>query len=448
MRRAGLSDSVLVDALDASPDAVVLFTPAAKVVYANAAVTPVFGRTPEELVGTNVADLLHPEDVASALASVDAFESQGVRARTAALMRFRWPDGSYVTLEVNGNPVDTDGRRLYSMFARRAEDRRIMAETVEMLTGELEVATALALVYDLWRWPLDRALSALVWQDEGGARHVLGDDLPDRLTGRFTTLDDESPWGAAWRGEEVTGETSDLPPEVRKEAEARGLVGYRIHQVPHDGPERVLVTLWATESSHPIPVFEGRLEFISRLILITLRFADQQRRLQHDAANDALTGLANRRTFFGAAPGDDDAVPWSTAVLYIDLDAFKPINDRWGHAAGDLVLVEVARRLTASCRQGDTVARLGGDEFSVLCASCSREEAGRIADRFLAAVGAPIDIGEITVSIGASVGAALLPPDGAGPPPPLETLVSAADSALYEAKRQGGRRAVVVDVAS
>jgi diguanylate cyclase (GGDEF)-like protein/PAS domain S-box-containing protein len=441
-----LSDGVLVDTLDASPDAVVLFTPGAKVVYANEAVTPVFGRTPEELVGTNVADLLHPEDVGSALASVDAFESQGVRARTAALMRFRWPDGTYVTLEVNGNPVDTDGRRLYSMFARRAEDRRIMAETVEMLTGELEVATALRLVYDLWRWPLDRALSALVWQDEDGCRHVLGDDLPDTLTGRATAADDPSPWGAAWRGEEVTGETADLPPALRAEAEERGLVAYRIHQVPHDGPERVLVTLWATESSHPIPVFEGRLEFISRLILVTLRFADQQRRLQHDAANDALTGLANRRTFFGAAPGEAASVAWSTAVLYIDLDAFKPINDRWGHAAGDLVLKEVARRLAASCRLGDTVARLGGDEFAVLCASCSADEARAIADRFLEAVGAPIDIGEMSVTVGASVGVALLPAAGEGPPPPLESVVSAADSALYEAKRQGGRRAVMVDV--
>ena len=126
------------------------------------------------------------------------------------------------------------------------------------------------------------------------------------------------------------------------------------------------------------------------------------------------------------------------AVLSLDLDRFKPVNDIYGHQAGDDVLREVATRVGAVVRVGDTVARLGGDEFAVImhCANLSEEPAAAaalLADRIIDGVGRPISIGERCVDVGASIGIAICPMDGTDP----ETLLRAADMAMYRAKEEG-----------
>jgi diguanylate cyclase (GGDEF)-like protein/PAS domain S-box-containing protein len=159
--------------------------------------------------------------------------------------------------------------------------------------------------------------------------------------------------------------------------------------------------------------------------------------LAHRALHDPLTGLANRvllqdRLEHAAANLKREALP--VMVGYIDLDRFKVINDTLGHDCGDLVLQEVARRLTASLRPADTVARLGGDEFVVVCPGLPD---GAIADeltqRLLLAIAQPIDLGTETRTITASIGVVVL--DSA-----LETgaVLQAADAAMYRAKRAGG----------
>ena len=155
--------------------------------------------------------------------------------------------------------------------------------------------------------------------------------------------------------------------------------------------------------------------------------------LRHAATHDPLTGLANRARFYGALlEALDD--PWHgplVGVLYIDLDGFKPVNDRYGHGAGDFVLREVGRRLERTVRAGDLVARLGGDEFTVLCRGI--EDAailGEVAARITGEIAAPIEVGGHQVRIGATVGIASSPPGVAT----IDELVDAADGALYEAK--------------
>ena len=128
------------------------------------------------------------------------------------------------------------------------------------------------------------------------------------------------------------------------------------------------------------------------------------------------------------------AMPWTEtpgAVLYLDLDRFKPVNDELGHHAGDLVLVEVARRLRESVRAGATVARVGGDEFVVVLPDCTtpRPVAARIAE----AVQAPIRVEGTQVSVGTSIGFAVFPEVAST----LDELLHAADAALYEVKRNG-----------
>ncbi len=166
-----------------------------------------------------------------------------------------------------------------------------------------------------------------------------------------------------------------------------------------------------------------------------------QRLAQSLARHDALTGLPNRQVFaevIDAARLQVRRGGARFAVLSLDLDRFKPINDIYGHQAGDDVLREVATRIGGIARAGDTVARLGGDEFTLImhCANLDEEPAAAaasLAHRIIAAVGRPIRIGDRCVDVGASIGIAICPTDGTDP----ETLLRAADMAMYRAKEEG-----------
>ena len=154
------------------------------------------------------------------------------------------------------------------------------------------------------------------------------------------------------------------------------------------------------------------------------------------ALTDPLTGLPNRRLLVDRvsmslvrARRDQSAM----AVLYLDLDGFKEINDRLGHGAGDALLKMVAGRLSAAVREEDTVARLGGDEFVIVLHLSGDADAGPVASKIIKAVSQPYDIEGQAVGITISAGVALYPVHGED----AETLMKSADLALYEAKRSG-----------
>jgi diguanylate cyclase (GGDEF)-like protein len=161
-----------------------------------------------------------------------------------------------------------------------------------------------------------------------------------------------------------------------------------------------------------------------------------EERLTHRALHDPLTGLGNRDLLFEqlerALPvaAGEGAFP---AVLFIDLDDFKSVNDRLGHLAGDALLVEIARRLEAAARAGDTVARLGGDEFAILAEGVPGEGAVRqLAERVLAALRRPVDLGGVELAPRMSLGIAVAQRSDR----PSE-LVRRADVAMYAAKAGG-----------
>lgn len=161
------------------------------------------------------------------------------------------------------------------------------------------------------------------------------------------------------------------------------------------------------------------------------------------ALYDSLTGLANRALFFdeaARAASRCNRTRTGMAVLYVDLDGFKPINDEIGHDAGDAVLREAAQRIASCIRDGDLAARLGGDEFAAIL-QASAAYPGPVAQRMIEAIGQPIAVHGRTCQLSASIGLAIS--DVAPPPNRVEQLIKCADIAMYDAKRGGGNRYVV-----
>jgi len=169
-------------------------------------------------------------------------------------------------------------------------------------------------------------------------------------------------------------------------------------------------------------------------------------RLQHDAMHDVLTGLPNRALFvdrLSLALSRRDRRPGNgCAVLFLDLDGFKQINDTFGHAAGDTLLVSLAERLQRVVRPHDTAARMGGDEFAILVENIySISDLEALAHRLLAEFDRPFDLAGHAVRTPASIGIALAGEEHAN----AERLIQDADTAMYRAKQQGGRGYAIFD---
>lgn len=165
--------------------------------------------------------------------------------------------------------------------------------------------------------------------------------------------------------------------------------------------------------------------------------------VRFQANHDAVTQLANRNAFLSTltrAIADGRRNHERVAVLFIDLDGFKPVNDQHGHGVGDVLLATTARRLERCVRRTDLVARFGGDEFTILLRGLADDAVPRrVAQACVKALAAPYRLDGLQVRVGASIGVALCPKHGSTADP----LVAAADAAMYEAKRAGGSRVVV-----
>lgn len=194
---------------------------------------------------------------------------------------------------------------------------------------------------------------------------------------------------------------------------------------------------WVDSTIVPHKDLDGRIvHYISIRLDITQRKLNEQR-LAHLANHDALTGLSNRYLLtdrFQTVMAQCRRDSTRAAIMFIDLDKFKPINDTYGHKVGDLVLIEVTRRLLDGVRLVDTVSRHGGDEFIILLAGISNaEDVGVLAKKLLESLAAPINILGTELSLSASIGIALFPFDGED----METLLKHGDLAMYFAKESG-----------
>jgi len=228
------------------------------------------------------------------------------------------------------------------------------------------------------------------------------------------------------------------------------------------GGARTLILIGVHENWMPDELERAELRELVRRVGVAFDAADWSRRLQHEARSDSLTGLPNRlrlhelieQRLLGPTVGEEEAdrtgdrsvagasgspAQTSFALLFVDLDRFKGVNDGLGHDAGDALLIQAARRIQECLRPDDVVARLGGDEFIVLAASSAAAlDPHALGKEIIAALSAPYRIGNTRVHVSASVGIAVSPQDGAS----REELIRNADTALYQAKAQGRGRAV------
>jgi diguanylate cyclase (GGDEF)-like protein/PAS domain S-box-containing protein len=334
---------------------------------------------------------------------------------------YRWVQtlGSVVCDEHSGEPIRFVGLHL-DVTERREVEETLRASAARLSASEERLALALDSGQGgLFDWDIDAKETwfSQRWLDGlgyGGDPKVHADDY---------WMDTVHPEDRGHVRARMRGHLKGLTPTFECEYRQKRTDGSYIWVL-----NRARVTARASD---------GRaLRLVGTMIDISQR-KTAELSLEHMALHDALTGLPNRTLFrqhLDRAVRRAASAPHRNAVLALDLDRFKAVNDTYGHPKGDQLLCLVAERIRAAVREQDTVARLGGDEFAVILSDIDGEaESGRICKSIIAAVDEPILIDGTAIDIGVSVGVALMPDDGAT----AEEIFQRADAALYEAKAAG-----------
>ena len=315
-------------------------------------------------------------------------------------------------------------------FAERGTEREL-AETLDTIVREALAAT----------------VSCVATVDAQGELDVIAGLNP--LAGRYRRSDARPGPDSLDRGRPLLfADSADLADEYPVIAEAMrsaGLEGIASFPLLRDRAPFGIVAAFFAERTELEPAAVDLVEAIARQAAQTLARIRLQEEIAHLALHDQLTGLANRvllrehidRAISG---GTESAQP--VAMMFLDLDGFKPVNDRLGHTVGDDVLRDVARRLGAVVRDTDVVGRFGGDEFIVLCPDTDDEQAAVIAERIRQAVAEPIEWLPAGFTVSASVGVVVHRPGRT--PASTDELLELADAEMYRAKGAGRNRVSLI----
>ena len=277
-----------------------------------------------------------------------------------------------------------------------------------------------------------RSASGAVVFANAAAKRIFGRP-PDELEGRETPGEDRR------IREDGTTMPDNEVPNVAAQARGEPIRNVMMGMVRADGYVR-----WLLVDAVPIKDAFGRVrEVVSSFTDVTDRMKAEHE-LERQALHDTLTGLPNRSLLLDRleqALRTARRLATPLALLVMDLDRFKEINDAFGHRAGDLLIGEVALRLSADLRDTDTVARLGGDEFAMLLPGADEGAAGHVAQKIIAALQRPFDIDGVAHEVAISIGIAVSPQHGDD----VETLMRRADMAMYVAKTTPGGSAVYAE---
>ena len=416
---------------------------AGNVVWSGESIEELLGWSPEDLVGRSMLDVVAPSSLDYAIESLSAAteylssrsEEPSTWEGVGPIIELLRADGTAVPCAIAvATPVRT-GLPVFILQLRRVEGATALEDALVAMGRGDTITAVLGHVASMLAGELpdvDVAVAHRCTTDDrvevvGAPAGLAGVFEPGALAG--------SPWQATAEDPDtiVDHPVDALPEPFRGAAVRAGYHWLTTLGVRTTGPgqHRAYLAVWRR---HPYPshVFtNARIRQAVSLVGLVVQWEEGRRALQWAATHDGLTGLPNRSAFVRHL--DHQRAEGMTAVLYLDLDDFKPVNDQHGHALGDRVLAEVATRLRHAVRPTDVVARLGGDEFAVLCPAIGdMAAAGALADRLVTEVGRPLCVEGIDVQVGLSVGIAALV-DGDGP----DEVLDRADQALREAKSSG-----------
>ncbi|UDY34650.1 bifunctional diguanylate cyclase/phosphodiesterase [Dermatobacter hominis] len=406
-----------------APVPLMLLDHAGVVLRANPSASEMFGLTPEELVGSNCLQRIHPSDLEAvaprwlSMLETDGMDVSTDEVRFLTPAGYRWhrvdatatrdPDGRFRYSTVHIVDVD-DARRTASQLGR---SERRFGSLVENLPD------AVMRFDQNHRVTFANAAAISTSQEMAAAGTVMRAGWP-RLERTSASTLRESLTTVFAKGRPVTVEY----PVGTGQAE-----------------------MWCESTFVPEFAADGSVESVLLVARDITHRRVEEAELAHRATHDTLTGLPNRSLLLSllaqasaAREGADDER--SLALLFLDVDRFKTVNDTLGHSTGDELLCAVADRLGSVLRPSDTLARLGGDEFTVLLPDVGPGEAAVVADRLRQSLEAPIVIDGMTFRLTMSIGVV----ESAEPAEPAD-LLRWADAAMYEAKTQGRDRACTFD---
>jgi diguanylate cyclase (GGDEF)-like protein/PAS domain S-box-containing protein len=417
-------DPELVERLrlfDALPDAVFVIDPTGTLLFATAAAERLLGWDAQEWAGRSVLDLVHPDDLAMALVSLESVQVKAVGDPID--VRVATADGGWRYLEVVGAPLTgVPGLDGIVIAARDFTQRRrfeVAGDDDARFRALVQHSPVITMLLDA---------DGVVRSVSGAFARILGHD-PERLLG--TEL-------AGWV---VPTQQPHVRAALHRATTGVGVTTFDA-ALPHREHDREVPLEFHVMNLLDDPVVEGLV--VSASDVSVLR--ETQASLRHLATHDTLTGLANRSLLVERLDDALERVPTSgpVTVFFIDLDRFKPVNDLLGHEAGDRLLVEVAARLGSVVRASDTLGRLGGDEFVVVTEGTPDAKDARVlARRLERVIGEPFLLGAGPTQIHASIGFARSESGSTA-----ESLLAEADGAMYlvKAARRGELRRTVVRV--
>ncbi|MFN8017589.1 MAG: sensor domain-containing diguanylate cyclase [Acidimicrobiales bacterium] len=370
------------------------------IAFASDGVLRLLGYQPGELEEANVADHIHPEDLERAALALDGWGTYGAPSGSTGF-RFRHADGRWIQFDVTAAHL-TDGEESYlGVYAQPTDYQHATDAVLASLLQGADRATALEPVLDVFSWQANDSQVAIAWYEPGHGHQFVSTGIPKELSGADDRT--EGPWAEAREtGKAVIDRDLDtVPADLTRIARQLDRGGVWVVPVPDAGSNQpALVTVWAPDDGRSPAGHSFGMSIAQTYVELILRWSEQAAALNDAARRDALTGLRNRTSLFAEL----ESGTTTGALLFCDLDHFKPVNDLHGHLVGDEVLRAIARRIEHSARRSDLVARTGGDEFVVLARGVTAEQAAALAQRIRFAVGQPLSVAGCTVTVGVTIG--------------------------------------------